>query len=342
MAPGPFDSLDLGDASFQAFFDTLSPEEQKKVNDHSEHLWCYSGKTLIKQNEDPDNVYIIEDGVVEVLIETHDAKTTPPITYLGKGDIIGELGVMNQNVRSATIRAAADVYYRKIVAGHFFMLMHSVPGFASYIAFRLAHRLANTTHNVAFNSICMDLSGKLPNFDLISVFYTVATSGATGEIRIVDEHKERLGNFFFREGRILHARFRHLQGMEACWQLFMEEKLKGAFSFRRGETPSRPAESGFELDEPVDDILMRGAVLRDNFSSAPTHYKDLVGSLERAVDSLDGLDLEYPEEGKRIFEICERQDLGLGQVWSCSGLSQVTFIQACDDLIENKAVIYKK
>lgn len=310
---------------FQQLYRSLTPEHQNLIDEASERLWCYAGDELIHQDEASDSVFIIEEGAVEVIIETASAKSTPPLTYLGRGDIIGELGVLNQRARSATVRAAIDVFYRRIESADFIRLLTRIPGFGAFIAHRLAMRLANTTTSLAFNSVCMDLSGKLPQFDLISVFFTVSRSGVTGELRIVDENRENVGNFFFNNGCMLHARFRHLQGIEAAWQVFLEDALQGAFSFKHSQIASRPVDEGFETSLAIDDLLMKAAVMRDEYHRLPEPLQTLQGVLAPLVNQFNPPDPECEHEARRIFDLCERGETGLQSVWSRSALSQITF-----------------
>jgi CRP-like cAMP-binding protein len=310
---------------FQEMYNALEESDRRKVDEASERLWCYAGDELIHQDHASDAVFIIEEGAVEVLIETASAKSTPPLTYLGRGDIIGELGVLNQRSRSATVRAASDVFYRRLESPQFLQLLNQIPRFGAFIAHRLAMRLANTTTSMAFNSVCMDLSGKLPQFDLMAVFFTIASSGVTGELRIVDENRENIGNFFFNQGCLLHARFRQLQGLEAAWQVFIEDDLNGAFSFKHSNVASRPVDEGFETDVGVDDLLMQAAVKRDEFHGFIDPLRKLFGGIERVAESFrwDEPDTEY--EARCIYDLCERGNPSIQSVWTRSGLSQVTF-----------------
>jgi CRP-like cAMP-binding protein len=330
----PAESTIEGIADFQEIYAALSEPDRQKLDEASERLWCYAGDELIHQDDASDAVFIIEEGAVEVIIETASAKSTPPLTYLGRGDIIGELGVLNQKARSATVRAAIDVFYRRIESKQFLRMLYEIPRFGAFIAHRLAMRLANTTTSMAFNSVCMDLSGKLPQFDLMAVFYTVATSGVTGELRIVDDNRENIGNFFFSDSNMLHARFRQLQGIEAAWQVFIENDLQGAFSFKHSDIASRPVDEGYETCVPVDDILMQAAVKRDEFHNLSEPLMKLFGGVESVEKELHWDNPETEHEAHRIFDLSERGNPSIQSVWSRSGLSQITFGQVMTALTD--------
>ena len=70
-----------------------------------------------------------------------------------------------------------DVYYRENERTDFIELLIRLPGFGLTIA----QRLANKKTNLAYNSCCMDFSGKIPPFDLCSILFTIEGSRATAE-----------------------------------------------------------------------------------------------------------------------------------------------------------------
>ncbi|MGN0435621.1 MAG: PP2C family protein-serine/threonine phosphatase [Wujia sp.] len=64
-----------------------------------------SGQDVVSYGAEPDDgMYIIIEGVTDVL-----DKNGKLINTLGNGDFIGELGLINSNVRGATVRAKGDV-----------------------------------------------------------------------------------------------------------------------------------------------------------------------------------------------------------------------------------------
>ena len=61
------------------------------------------GEALMEQGSLPYEIFVIEDGTVEVL------RDGEPIATLGPGDIVGEMGLMEQERRMATVRATTPV-----------------------------------------------------------------------------------------------------------------------------------------------------------------------------------------------------------------------------------------
>ena len=66
-----------------------------------------TGETIMRQGEKGDCAYIIEDGVVEISIQRPDGKTQIVGTR-GPGSIIGEMAIVDDAPRTATVRAIKD------------------------------------------------------------------------------------------------------------------------------------------------------------------------------------------------------------------------------------------
>jgi len=78
-------------------------------------------------------------------------------------------------------------------------------------------------------------------------------------------------------------------------------------------------------DEAIDDLLMKAAVMRDEYHRLPEPLQTLQGVLAPLVNQFNPPDPECEHEARRIFDLCERGETGLQSVWSRSALSQVTF-----------------
>ncbi|MFO7662555.1 MAG: cyclic nucleotide-binding domain-containing protein [Chloroflexota bacterium] len=74
------------------------------------------GQVLMSENEESDEMYIIGRGGVEVLVNpgtvgkeaTHQQMEPVVLTELRQGQIVGEVALVDQGVRSATIRVSRD------------------------------------------------------------------------------------------------------------------------------------------------------------------------------------------------------------------------------------------
>lgn len=88
-------------------FRGLSPQQIEKIH-HISHTEVYhNGDIICQQGDDSDRMFIIGTGQVEVRVQTRNGQTYSPL-YLGTGQIVGEMGLIDASKRSATIIAADD------------------------------------------------------------------------------------------------------------------------------------------------------------------------------------------------------------------------------------------
>jgi CRP-like cAMP-binding protein len=64
-------------------------------------------QAIITQGETGDCMYIISAGQVEILVQDSDGATYSAL-YLGEGQVFGEMALLDEGKRSATIRATHD------------------------------------------------------------------------------------------------------------------------------------------------------------------------------------------------------------------------------------------
>jgi len=119
-----------------------------------------------------------------------------------------------------------------------------------------------------------------------------------------------LGSFFFRKGRVIHARFRTLLGLEAIWQGFIESASEGTFNFRSMESPTEPFDDCEQIDMESTSLLLEGVGKRDTYQGLPKPLRDLEGSLSRLSETLEWKNEENAVLAQRIWDlIAEPQSL---------------------------------
>ena len=85
-----------------------------------------AGDIIFRQGDYPDRLYIIGKGEVDVVQETPE-KPEVVLTRLGKDQFFGEIGILNDSPRSATVRAATDVEVLSIHRSYFTSLFSYLP-----------------------------------------------------------------------------------------------------------------------------------------------------------------------------------------------------------------------
>jgi len=87
-------------------FSVLSDEELAAIRDQSHLRHFKLGQVVFRQGDAGDGLYVVHSGKVRVLHEERSDET--PLNTLFAGDHFGELSLVSDEPRSATIRSAAD------------------------------------------------------------------------------------------------------------------------------------------------------------------------------------------------------------------------------------------
>ena len=124
----------------------------------------YPAKSTIIYAGDPcDSLYFITQGSVTILIEDNDGKEMI-IAYLNEGDVIGELGLFDNNTsensRSAWVRARSDCEVAEITYDKFRELSKEDPDIIYLLGSQMADRLRNTTRKVGDLAL-LDVTGRV-------------------------------------------------------------------------------------------------------------------------------------------------------------------------------------
>lgn len=63
-------------------------------------------QTIVERNSAPTQLYLIQEGTVEILATTPEASAElePVVVTLGKGQSFGEMGLVDNGLRSATVK----------------------------------------------------------------------------------------------------------------------------------------------------------------------------------------------------------------------------------------------
>ena len=109
----------------------------------SERLTFASGQELFRQGDVGDKAYIIIDGTAEVLVDSPTGELA--VATLGKNDLVGEIAILIDVPRTATVRVTEEVTTLAISKDQFFRMIGEYPDMAIEIMRELAIRLERTT-----------------------------------------------------------------------------------------------------------------------------------------------------------------------------------------------------
>jgi hypothetical protein len=100
-----------------------------------------AGDVVFRQGDYPDRLYVIGQGEVEVVRET-PGQEPAVLTRLGKDEFFGEIGILGDTPRTATVRAVTDVAVLSIHRSYFASLLSYLPMFRERIV--VAYRARTT------------------------------------------------------------------------------------------------------------------------------------------------------------------------------------------------------
>jgi len=112
----------------------------------SERAVFAPGENLFLQGDPGDAAYIIIDGEAEVLIK--GASGPIAVATVGKNDFVGEIAILCEIPRTATIRAKTALITLRITKDLFFRMLLDFPAIGIEVMRVLAQRLDHTTERL--------------------------------------------------------------------------------------------------------------------------------------------------------------------------------------------------
>ena len=98
-----------------------------------------AGEVIVQENEHGETAYVIQQGQVEVSKEQNGRNVH--LAYLGAGDTFGEMSMIDEKPRSATVRAVTETVVSEIRRDDFFNSFHTDPNVALQLLKVLFERL---------------------------------------------------------------------------------------------------------------------------------------------------------------------------------------------------------
>jgi CRP-like cAMP-binding protein len=117
-------------------FEGLSKRQLSQVSSLMTPLDLKAGKVLARQGEVGREFLILLEGQVEV---ARDGKI---IAVRGPGDFIGEIALLDNRPRTATVTARTDVVVEVLNRGEFASLLAEAPELSAQVMATMARRLA--------------------------------------------------------------------------------------------------------------------------------------------------------------------------------------------------------
>jgi len=103
--------------------------------DSEDYLEFPAGSVIFLEGEQGNLMYVVIKGEVEISLKNKLLATALP------GEIVGEMALINADMRSATVTAKTDCVLAPINQGSFDALLRHVPDFTLHVMNVLADRL---------------------------------------------------------------------------------------------------------------------------------------------------------------------------------------------------------
>jgi CRP-like cAMP-binding protein len=127
-----------------ALFSKLEPSKLKLLAFTSESQAFDDGEILFHVGEPADAAYVIMEGGVDIMAETDRGEVVAGT--LGVGELVGEMGVLTNAARSATIRARDGLVAMRISDEMFLKLLAENAEVALDVMRRLSEKLQRAHH----------------------------------------------------------------------------------------------------------------------------------------------------------------------------------------------------
>jgi hypothetical protein len=218
-------------------------------------------------------------------------------------------------------------------------LTRRVPSFFQYLSEQLAFRLAQARDLTIAQSHCLELSGSLSNFDLVTIYQTIVNSSQTGELRIANEKSEPISTLFFEKGQPRCGQFEHLTGEEAFWQLFLSNSLAYTFSFSAGDRPVRSWIQSEPITRNQWELLITALQGRDEFNELKQRMPHADAYLHRRTSKLSWPPAAPPELqpiAEVIWSLPYNAPVTLAGLFRSCTFCELKIYKVVDELVQSK------
>ena len=91
----------------------------------AESLHLPGGETLLREGDPPDALYVVASGRMQAFVTSEGAEAL--VGEIGRGEVIGEMGILGDEPRSATVRALRDSNLLRFSRDMFVGFLHEHP-----------------------------------------------------------------------------------------------------------------------------------------------------------------------------------------------------------------------
>lgn len=128
-------------------FKDIDPTKLRLLAFISERMSYDPGENLCVQGEQGDSAYVIMGGIADVLVNTPQGDR--PVAEVKQNDFVGEIAILCDVPRTATIVARTELNVLTISKDNFLKMLQEFPEMGLEVMRVLAQRLEKTTRDLA-------------------------------------------------------------------------------------------------------------------------------------------------------------------------------------------------
>jgi CRP/FNR family cyclic AMP-dependent transcriptional regulator len=121
------------------FFSSMSEQDLAAVARQADEMSVAAGSVLAREGELGDEFFVIESGTAEV------TRGGAPVAKLGAGDFFGEIALIREERRTATVTATSPMVLIVMTGSSFRSLDRSRPEIRETVSKALAERRASVS-----------------------------------------------------------------------------------------------------------------------------------------------------------------------------------------------------
>lgn len=193
MTPRPASTDPLAQAEL---FTGLGPRELEEARAHMQTRTFEAGEALCREGEPAASLFVLVDGTAAVLSPGGSGL----LARVGAGEVVGEMGVVTGEPRSATVVADAETTALELDAGAFSALAARSPTLLANVSRILSRRLAAARREVAAERPPVVLVVPAGEEHRLGEVVAAAAQVAVHPVEVVDAHVDQEAALARQEG----------------------------------------------------------------------------------------------------------------------------------------------
>lgn len=261
-----------------SLFGNLSEQDRLQIAEKMVQITYDSQSVIVKEGDQGESLYIILDGLVEVLGKDTLSSNEFVLTHLGPGDCFGEMSVLTGERRSATVRAFEETQVYQLDSNSFNDLILNSPHMGLSISKILAKRLAKLNNKYEELRGQQTAINKMVNTDL-DISSEIALEGKSSCLKAIRYRVNKLANY---EG-VIAIRGKEGVGKSAVARLIHRSGIRISEPFLVYDCINMDYEAqnqklfGEDAQVGLVDLAQKGTILIKKASNLdPDIYKNLL------------------------------------------------------------------